>query len=152
MDVTEALRRKAERWLRSCRERAERAQEVFDETAAELDGLKSGEPSAGRQRNAVSDPTQRAALRLEEARRRLEYCRAWVHLQEQLYVLLPDGFTGTVFASVYLDGMTDMDVARRNGRSRQAVRRERDRICQAAVILAVQKGLLRVRTEKAPAR
>lgn len=146
MDGSLVLQKKAERWLRVCRERAKRAQEQFDEVSAELDGMTTGDGSGGRQKNAVSDPTQRAALRLEEARRRLSYCLAWVQLQEQLYVLLEEGFTRQVFAAVYLDGSTDMDVARLFGRSRQAVRRERDRICQTAVILAVQRGLMRLKT------
>lgn len=148
MDVSLAMQKKAERWLRVCRARAKKAQELFDEVSAELDGMTTGESAGGRQKNAVSDPTQRAALRLEEARRRLSYCLAWVQLQEQLYVLVEDGFARKVFAAVYLDGSTDMDVARLYGRSRQAVRRERDRICQTAVILAVQRGLMRVKTPK----
>lgn len=148
MDITAQLQKKADRCLRQREARCREAREAFEEACARADVHGAGLNKTGiMPKGGVHDPTPEAAMELEKTRRRYAYWQGWQRIAEDIQRSLGFSFTAIVFLSVYTDGMKDADVARQNGRSRQAVRRERDRICTVAVLMAVQRGLIRIESK-----
>ena len=148
MDITAQLQKKADRCLRQREARCREALEAFEDACvrADVHGLRLSQTGIAA-KGAVHDPTQEAAMALEKARRRYAYWQAWQRIGEDVQRSLGSGFSAAVFVGVYTEGQTDAAVARHHGRSRQAVRRERDRICMAAALMAVQRGLMRIESK-----
>ena len=103
------------------------------------------EPSGHRQgrENRRLDAAVEAAEAAETARR-------WLRVFERVdRAFPPESATGRVAVLMYREGLTQEDTARRLGKGRQYVRRQRDiYVCHCAV-LAAAAGLIRLRYDQA---
>ena len=143
--LTQELRRKTERLLRLREKRLNQAREELDALRQEADGMRGrGSDPTGdrRQQNATGDRVGRSAMRLVEAERRMASALAWARLAEDLSRELGPGFEGVVFDLSFTEGMSDAMIARKTGKSRQAIRRARDEIVTQAAFMALDRRLL----------
>lgn len=87
--------------------------------------------------------TERGAMAVIRAEKRLEKARAWDRVFRKLDEIFPDDTNeGYVAGMIYGNGMTQADLARASGCSRQTVKLRQDRYVIRAAFLAAQAGLI----------
>lgn len=103
-----------------------------------------GSGGGGKYRSAKSR-VERAALQLEAIERKYEQAIKWMNVFRKLDAMFPEkssvGFTASL---MYGNGMSQEDVCRFTGASRQTVRRNRDKYVINAALIAAKYGLIEV--------
>lgn len=139
--------RTVERRLRLRLDILRQAEDELRALLSEVDGLtgRGIDPTGGRrQQGAASDRTARQAARLAAARTRVERCRAWIVLYNDVSRTLGDGYDGHVFDLTIGDGLSDLAASRKLGCDRYRVIRSRKDTMQLCVVMAVERGLVRI--------
>lgn len=129
------------RWtiLSDARMELEKARAKAYDTSAPIGGGGGGKSSGH------SSRTERAAMNLMKAEKKFALAVKWDGVFQQIDRVFPDdtsvGFTASL---LYGNGMSQEDVCRATGASRQTVRRCRDKYIINVAIIAAGKGLIEV--------
>ena len=137
--IVEKRLRQRGKQLKKAEEAVRRARERATDTSAP-----AGNTGGGRGRN-TSSRVERGALNVIRAEKRLEYVRRWEAVVRKVDEVYPpdDSSEGFVASMIYGNGMSQADLARAGGCSRQTVKLRQDRYVIRAAFLAAQAGLIR---------
>lgn len=143
--IPEAVYRLVERRLRrrwTAKRKAEEALTRAREKASDI-SAPSGS-AAGRKGGKPGSRTERGALAVIRAEKRLETVMKWEDVFRRADDTYPeDSNEGFVIGMIYGNGMSQAELARMSGCSRQTVRIRQDRYIVLAAFLAAQAGLIR---------
>lgn len=108
-------------------------------------GVKSpGSECSGGRSSGISNRVQDGVMRVMAAEENLETANRWAFVLTRLSEI----FQGTEVAEVallfYAQKMTEAEIARSKGKSRQTIRRCRDEYVMRAALLAAENGLVRM--------
>ena len=104
----------------------------------------SGPGSGGGKGSKSGSRTERGALAVVRAEKRLETVRRWEAVFRKMDQIFPeDTNEGFVIGMIYGNGMTQAELARMCECSRQTVKMRQDRYVIRAAFLAAQLGLIR---------
>ena len=104
----------------------------------------SGPGSSGGKGSKSGSRTERGALAVVRAEKRLETVRRWEAVFRKMDQIFPeDTNEGFVIGMIYGNGMTQAELARMCECSRQTVKMRQDRYVIRAAFLAAQMGLIR---------
>lgn len=137
--IVEKRLRQRGKQLKKAEEAVRRARERATDTSAP-----AGNTGGGRGRN-TSSRVERGALNVIRAEKRLEYVRRWEAVFRKVDEVYPpdDSSEGFVASMIYGNGMSQADLARFTGCSRQTIRMRQERYIIMAAFLAAQDGLFR---------
>ena len=104
----------------------------------------SGSAGSGGKGGKPGSKTERGALAVVRAEKRLETAKKWEMVFRKVDQIFPeDSNVGFVAGMIYGNGMTQADLARVSGCSRQTVKLRQDQYVLRAAFLAAQRGLIR---------
>lgn len=104
----------------------------------------SGSAGSGGKCGKPGSKTERGALAVVRAEKRLETAKKWETVFRKVDQIFPeDSNVGFVAGMIYGNGMTQADLARVSGCSRQTVKLRQDQYVIRAAFLAAQMGLIR---------
>jgi hypothetical protein len=104
----------------------------------------SGSAGSGGKGGKPGSKTERGALAVVRAEKRLETAKKWETVFRKVDQIFPeDSNVGFVAGMIYGNGMTQADLARVSGCSRQTVKLRQDQYVIRAAFLAAQMGLIR---------
>lgn len=136
--VVEKKLRQRDRILGRAEEALMRAREKATDISAPsgaVNGPKGGKPGSR---------TERGALAVVRAERRVATARKWMAVfREMDRVYPPESNEGYVAGMIYGNGMSQAELARASGCSRQTVKLRQDRYVIRCAFLAAQAGLIR---------
>ena len=126
--------------VRKAKEAVARARARATDTSAPS-GSGGGRGKGGSQSSRV----ERGAINVVRAEKRLEKALRWERLFQKMDEIYPPGETneGYVASMIYGNGMSQADLARFSGCSRQTVKLRQDRYVIRAAFLAAQMGLIK---------
>ncbi len=123
--------------------RAEDALARAKEKAASISSPAGGR-GGGRRSSATSSKTERAAISVVRAEKRLETARMWESVFLRMDKIFPENSTeGYVAGMVYGNGISQAELARISGCSRQTIKLRQDRYVIRLALLAAQAGLIK---------
>ena len=110
----------------------------------------SGDVTGNGKGGAGGSRVERGALAVFRAEKRLEYVMKWEAVFRKMDEIYPaeDSNEGFVASMIYGNGMSQADLARFTGCSRQTIRVRQDRYVIRCAFLAAQAGLIREEVEK----
>ena len=145
--IPEAVYRLVETKLRKRRTMVSKAEEAVARARAKATDISapSGDGAGGsRSGSAGGSRVERGALAVVRAEKRMENARKWENVfrkADEIYP--PDSNEGYVAGMIYGNGMSQADLARFSGCSRQTVKLRQDRYIIRAAFFAAQAGLIR---------
>ena len=151
--IPEAVYRLVEKKLRKRWTLISKAEEAVARARAKATDISapSGDGSgAGKGGGSGGSRTERGAMMIIRAEKRLEAARKWEAVFRKVDEIYPaDSNEGYVAGMIYGNGMSQADLARYSGCSRQTVKLRQDRYVIRAAFLAAAAGLIReeVRTD-----
>ena len=151
--IPEAVYRLVEKKLRKRWTLISKAEEAVARARAKATDISapSGDGSgAGKGGGSGGSRTERGAMMIIRAEKRLEAARKWEAVFRKVDGIYPaDSNEGYVAGMIYGNGMSQADLARYSGCSRQTVKLRQDRYVIRAAFLAAAAGLIRdeVRTD-----
>ena len=136
--IVEKKLRQREKLLRRAEEALARARVRATDISAPTGAGSSGKGGMPGSR------TERGALSVIRAEKRLEMARAWEKIWKKMDRIFPeDTNEGYVASMIYGNGLSQAELARISGCSRQTVKLRQDRYIIRAAFLAAQAGLIR---------
>lgn len=143
--ISEAVYRLVERKLRrrgSMLRKAEEALARAREQATDI-SAPAGRPGSGK-KGGTGSRTERGAMAVVRAEKRLEAVQKWERVFRATdRIFPPESNEGYVVSMIYYNGMSQADLAKFSGCSRQTVRLRQDRYIIRAAFFAAQAGLIR---------
>lgn len=104
----------------------------------------AGDGTGGGKGGSSGSRVERGAMMILRAEKRLEAARKWEAVFQKVDEIYPaDSNEGYVAGMIYGNGMSQADLARYSGCSRQTVKLRQDRYVIRAAFLAAQDGLIR---------
>lgn len=99
---------------------------------------------AGSRGGRAGSRTERGALAVIRAEKKLEKARAWENVFRKMDEIYPESSNeGYVASMIYGNGLSQAELARISGCSRQTVKLRQDRYVVRTAFLAAQAGLIR---------
>ena len=143
-ETVEKKLRQRERLIRKAEEAVARARAKATDISAP-----SGNIPGGKGGHAGSR-VERGALIVVRAEKRLENALKWSAVFRKMDEIYPaeDSSEGFVASMIYGNGMSQADLARFTGCSRQTIKMRQDRYVIRCAFLAAQAGLIREEVEK----
>lgn len=137
-EMVEKKLRQRGKLVRKAEEAVARARAKATDTSAPsgvVGGRKGGTPGSR---------VERIALSVVRAEKRLEYAKRWEAVFQKMDEIFPaeDSNEGFVASMIYGNGMSQADLARFTGCSRQTIKLRQDRYVIRAAFLAAQAGLI----------
>ena len=144
--IPEAVYRAVERRLRQRGKLIRKAEEAVAKARARATDISA--PTGGTGGGKGGTPgsrVERGALNILRAERRLDTAMKWETVFRKMDALYPAKTTneGYVASMIYGNGMSQADLARFSGCSRQTVKLRQDRYIIRCAFLAAQAGLIR---------
>ena len=144
--IPEAVYKTIDSRLKDRNQMIGRAEEELAKAEEDAFCLKSHQLSADKVQGGKrkKDAVEMAAIRIAEAKNKLEIAWKWEELFRKMDRIFPFESTseGTVAGYIYQYGMSQADVCRVTGCDRQTVRARKDRYINRAALLAAQMGLI----------
>ena len=144
--IPEAVYRLVEKKLRKRWTLISKAEEAVARARAKATDISapSGEGAGGKGGGNSGSRVERGAMMIIRAEKRLEIARKWEAVFRKVDEIYPaDSNEGYVAGMIYGNGMSQADLARFSGCSRQTVKLRQDRYVIRAAFLAAQAGLIR---------
>lgn len=143
--IPEAVYRAVETKLRKRGSLVRKAEEAVARARARATDISAPlGSSGGRSGGTPGSRTERGALAVLRAERRLENALAWEKVFQKMDEIFPeDTSEGYVAGMIYGNGLSQAELARISGCSRQTVKLRQDRYIVRAAFLAAQAGLIR---------
>ena len=134
-----------EKKLRQREKLLQRAEEAVARARARATDISAPMGAGGGGRGGTpGNRTERGALAVIRAEKRLEKAMAWEAVWKQMDRIYPqDTNEGYVASMIYGNGLSQAELARISGCSRQTVKLRQDRFIIRAAFLAAQAGLIR---------
>lgn len=150
--IPEVVYRAVEKKLRKRWNLVEKAEEALARAVAKATDISapSGETGGGQKGGIPGSRTERGAMIILRAEKRLEIAKKWENVFRKIdEIYPPDSNEGYVAGMIYGNGMSQADLARYSRCSRQTVKLRQDRYVIRTAFLAAQAGLIReeVRTD-----
>lgn len=151
--IPEAVYRLVEKRLRGRGKQIRKAEEAVARARAKATDISApcGSSSGSRKGGKPDSRVERGVIAIARAERRLENAQKWEDVFRKMDEIYPVDKTneGYVASMIYGNGMSQADLARFSGCSRQTVKIRQDRYVIRAAFLAAQAGLIReeVRTD-----
>lgn len=150
--IPEVVYRAVEKKLRKRWNLIEKAEEALARAVAKATDISapSGEGGGGQKGGIPGSRTERGAMIILRAEKRLEIAKKWENVFRKIdEIYPPDSNEGYVAGMIYGNGMSQADLARYSRCSRQTVKLRQDRYVIRTAFLAAQAGLIReeVRTD-----
>lgn len=144
--IPEAVYQLVEKKLRQRDKLIRRARDALERAKARATDISA--PSGDGPRPRGGQPgsrTERGAMALVRAEKQMETALRWDAVFRKLDEIFPEATTneGYVGSMIYRNGMSQADLARFSGCSRQTVKLRQDRYVIRAAFLAAQAGLIR---------
>ena len=144
--IPEAVYRLVEKKLRKRWQLISKAEEAVARARAKATDISapSGD-GTGKGGGSGGSRTERGVMMILRAEKRLEAARKWEAVFRKMDEIYPVEYTneGYVASMIYGNGMSQADLARFSGCSRQTVKLRQDRYVIRAAFLAAQAGLIR---------
>ena len=145
--IPEAVYRLVEKKLRkrwTMISKAEEAVARARQRATDISAPSGENAGAGRGGGSCGSRVERGAMAIIRAEKRLEAARKWEAVFRKVDEIFPeDSNEGYVAGMIYGNGMSQADLARYSGCSRQTVKLRQDRYVIRAAFLAAAAGLIR---------
>ena len=144
--IPEAVYRLVEKKLRKRWTLISKAEEAVARARAKATDISapSGEGAGSKGGGNSGSRVERGAMMIIRAEKRLEIARKWEAVFRKVDEIYPaDSNEGYVAGMIYGNGMSQADLARFSGCSRQTVKLRQDRYVIRAAFLAAQAGLIR---------
>ena len=150
--IPETVYRLVEKRLRGRGKLVRKAEEAVARARARATDISapSGGAGNGRKGGRPESRVERGVIAITRAEKRLEKARRWEAVFRKMDEIYPaDSNEGYVAGMIYGNGMSQADLARFSGCSRQTVKLRQDRYVIRAAFLAAAAGLIReeVRTD-----
>lgn len=108
-------------------------------------GVKSpGSECSGGRSSGISNRVQDGVMRVMAAEENLEAANRWAFVLTRLSEIFQGTEVAEVASLFYAQKMTEAEIARSKGKSRQTIRRCRDEYVMRAALLAAENGLVRM--------
>lgn len=145
MIIPETVYEEVERKLRRRDSLIKRAEEDMMRAQAEATDISAPSgPGTGRKGGIPGSRTERGALKLIRAEKRMKTALEWVRIFKEMDRIYPsDSNEGFVASMIYGNGLTQAELARVCNCSRQTVKLRQDRYVIRAAFLATQAGLIK---------
>ena len=109
----------------------------------------AGDGTGGGKGGSSGSRVERGAMMILRAEKRLEAARKWEAVFRKVDEIYPaDSNEGYVAGMIYGNGMSQADLARFTGCSRQTIKMRQDRYVIRCAFMAAQAGLIREEVEK----
>ena len=144
--IPEAVYRLVEKKLRKRWTLISKAEEAVTRARQKATDISapSGDGTGAGRGGATGSRTERGAMMILRAEKRLEAARKWEAVFRKVDEIFPaDSNEGYVAGMIYGNGMSQADLARYSGCSRQTVKLRQDRYVIRAAFLAAAAGLIR---------
>ena len=144
--IPEAVYRLVEKRLRGRGKQIRKAEEAVARARAKATDISapSGSASGSSRGGTPESRVERGVIAIARAERRLEKVRKWEAVFRKMdEIFPPESNEGYVAGMIYGNGMSQADLARFSGCSRQTIRIRQDRYVVRAAFLAAQAGLIR---------
>lgn len=143
-ETVEKKLRQRERLIRKAEEAVARARAKATDISAPSGNIPGGKGGQAGSR------VERGALNVVRAEKRLENALKWSAVFRKMDEIYPaeDSSEGFVASMIYGNGMSQADLARFTGCSRQTIKMRQDRYVIRCAFLAAQAGLIREEVEK----
>ena len=142
--IPEAVYEAVEKKLRQRDSMTRKAEEAVTRARARATDISAPTGAGGGRGGMPGSRTERGALAIVRAEKRLERARAWEKVFRKMDEIYPeDTNEGYVASMIYGNGLSQAELARIGGCSRQTVKLRQDRYVIRAAFLAAQAGLIR---------
>jgi len=144
--IPEAVYRLVEKRLRGRGKQIRKAEEAVARARAKATDISapSGSASGSSRGGKPESRVERGVIAIARAERRLEKVRKWETVFRKMdEIFPPESNEGYVAGMIYGNGMSQADLARFSGCSRQTIKIRQDRYVVRAAFLAAQAGLIR---------
>ena len=141
--IPDAVYQIVEKKLRKRWSLVAKAEEALKRAQAKATDISAPAGAGGGKGGGASSRTERGAMAICRAEKRLEIARRWDAVFRKMDEIFPeDSNEGFVAGMIYGNGMSQADLARVSGCSRQTVKLRQDRYVIRAAFLAAQAGLI----------
>ena len=143
--IPDAVYQIVEKKLRQREKLLQRAEEALARARARATDISAPTGAGGGSKGGMpGSRTERGALSVIRAEKQLERARAWENVWKKMDRIYPDDTNeGYVAGMIYGNGLSQAELARISGCSRQTVKLRQDRYIIRAAFLAAQAGLIR---------
>lgn len=144
--IPEELYEFAEKKRRARRTAIQRARDQVARARAKAGSTPGGIMAGSGSRKSGGDSrTEKAALAVVEAEKKLEKARKWEKVFRELDEIFPfnDTDEGYIAGRLYDQGAQMADISRERGVDRQTIRRKKDKYIFQLILLATAAGLIR---------
>jgi len=143
-EAVEKKRRQRDKLIRKAEEAVAKARARATDISAPSGG------GIGPKGGLPGSRVERGAMNVIRAEKRLENARKWIAVFQKMDEIFPveDSNEGFVASMIYGNGMSQADLARFTGCSRQTIRVRQDRYVIRCAFLAAQAGLIREEVER----
>jgi DNA-directed RNA polymerase specialized sigma24 family protein len=143
--IPETVYQAVEKKLRQRGKTLRRAEEALARARARATDISAPAGAGGGGKGGMpGSRTERGALAVIRAEKRMEKALAWERIWKQMDRIFPtDTNEGYVAGMIYGNGLSQAELARISGCSRQTVKLRQDRYIIRAAFLAAQAGLIR---------
>lgn len=144
--IPEAVYKAVEKKIRQRDSMIRKAEEAVARARAKATCISSpaGDGSGGGRGSAPGSRTERGVIAIIRAEKRLEKAQAWEKIFRKMDRIFPDDTNeGYVASMIYGNGLSQAELARISGCSRQTVKLRQDRYVIRCAFLAAQAGLIR---------
>lgn len=141
--IPDTVYRAVEKKLRQRGKMLQKAEESFARAKAAATDISAPSGPGSGAKGQVSSRTERGALNMIRAEKKLEKARAWEKVFRKMDRIYPaDSNEGYVASMIYGNGMSQAELARIGKCSRQTVKMRQDRYIVRAAFLAASAGLI----------
>ena len=144
--IPETVYQLVEKRLRGRGKQIRKAEEAVARARAKATDISAprGSASGGSKGGKPESRVERGVIAIARAERRLEKIRRWENVFRKMdEIFPPESNEGYVASMIYGNGMSQADLARVSGCSRQTIKMRQDRYVIRAAFLAAQAGLIR---------
>lgn len=143
--IPEAAYRLVEKKLRQREKLVRKAEEAVAKARAKATDISAPSGTIGGKGGAPGSRVERGALNVIRAEKKLDSALKWEAVFRKMDEIFPaeDSNEGFVASMIYGNGMSQADLARFSGCSRQTVKLRQDRYVVRCAFLAAQAGLIR---------